>query len=68
MLSKILARFLERPEEGSFVVANGIFRFYSELNSAFLVQEVAPFLLGCLERCERRAAGAFLALEGVRVA
>ena len=68
MLNKLLTRFFERPEQTDFTVANAIFRFYSELNSAFIVKEVAPFLMSLLEKCERESAGVFFSLEGVRVA
>lgn len=67
VLNKLLTRFFEFPEETNFTVANAIFRFYSELNTAFIVKEISPFLLGFIQKCERRDAYVFFSLEGVRV-
>ncbi len=67
MVNKILLRFFKEKDWANFMVVNAIFKFYSELNSAFQVREIVPFLLRILNEYADTELAVFFSLDGVKV-
>jgi len=68
VLNKLLLKFMSSGETPNMMVVNSIFKFYSELNSAFQVQEVIPFLLRVFGQYRSQDKANFFSLDGVKVA
>ena len=67
ILNKILLNFFDNKKHQNSLVINAIFKFYSELNSAFQISEIIPFLLRIFNQYSDTEMGVFFSLDGVKV-